>query len=117
VKLLIDIGAQYRGDNNGDLTTAWSVKKERGWKSRDTLSRAQKELEAGGWISRTRQGGRNMPTLWALSFCAIDECKGKLDVASTTVPSNAWRKSDSLTRNPTRVDTDSVSVAVTLHGG
>ncbi|MEX2326317.1 MAG: hypothetical protein WD558_01175, partial [Pseudomonadales bacterium] len=34
VKLLVDLAFQYRGKNNGDLTTAWHVLKHRGWKSR-----------------------------------------------------------------------------------
>lgn len=91
VKLLVEISGQYRGTNNGDMTTAWNVMKERGWKSRDTLGRAQRELERGGWIIRARQGGRNRPTLWALSFRAIDECNGKLDIGSTRTPPNDWR--------------------------
>ena len=28
--LLIDLGAQYKGDNNGDLCCAWKVMKPRG---------------------------------------------------------------------------------------
>ena len=36
-KLLLELAGQYRGDNNGDLTVAWSVVNKRGWKSRTTL--------------------------------------------------------------------------------
>jgi hypothetical protein len=57
VKLLFDLYAQFRGNNNGDLSAAWSLMKQRGWHSKGTLSRAVKELLAGGWIIVTRQGG------------------------------------------------------------
>ena len=33
VKLLIDLGAQYKGNNNGDLCAAWSLMTARGWNS------------------------------------------------------------------------------------
>ena len=94
VKLLIDLVAQYRGNNNGDLTIAWKVMNKRGWRSRDTLEKARKELLAGNWIEITRQGGRHCPTLYALTFYAIDECGGKLDVRSTTSPKSTWRQNE-----------------------
>ncbi|WP_066271015.1 hypothetical protein [Hydrogenophaga palleronii] len=60
-KLLFDLIGQYRGDNNGDLTVAWSQVSERGWRSRTTLYRAKKELIDAGFIHVTRKG--RMP--WA----------------------------------------------------
>ena len=42
--LLIDLGAQYRGDNNGDLGCAWKLMKPRGWRSEATLHKAKQEL-------------------------------------------------------------------------
>jgi len=91
VKLLIDLCSQYRGKNNGDLCLAWKIMERRGWRSRDTLLRAQYELEEKGWIERTRQGGRNKANLFALSWLGIDECKGKLDVRASVSPSNKWK--------------------------
>jgi hypothetical protein len=43
VKLLIDVAAQYRGDNNGDLCIAWKLMKPRGWRSEvpDLLAQGQ----------------------------------------------------------------------------
>ena len=35
VKLMIDIYAQFRGNNNGDLAAAWTLMEPRGWKSRE----------------------------------------------------------------------------------
>jgi len=96
VKLLVDIGAQYNGRNNGDLCCAWKIMIERGWKSKDTLYKAQSELERSGFIVRTRQGGRNLPNLFAVTWLAIDDCRTKegaqkLDVKPTQVPSNSWK--------------------------
>ena len=90
-KLLIDIAAQYRGSNNGDLCAPFSLMKKRGWNSNDQLDKAKKELNKQDVIQLTRQGGRNKCNLYALTWFPIDECKGKLDIASTiTAPVN-WR--------------------------
>lgn len=92
-KLLIDLGVQYNGKNNGDLSAAFSVfKRDRGWRSSGTLSRAIKELIKYGLISKTRQGGKNQCSLYALSFRNIDSCNGKLDVESTCSPRNEWKE-------------------------
>ncbi|WP_228729333.1 hypothetical protein [Xanthomonas euvesicatoria] len=51
--LLLDLGAQFNGYNNGDQSAAWSVMHKRGWKSKDTLRKALLELlDAGCWIDR-----------------------------------------------------------------
>ena len=100
VKLLTDLLAQYKGDNNGDLCAAWTVMRPRGWKSKDTLSKALKELRAGGWLEVTRQGGRHMATLYAVTFYAIDDCKGKLDVRATSSPRGTWKKNEPLPAMP-----------------
>lgn len=91
VKLLIDIYAQYRGNNNGDLCAAHTLMKKRGWKSKDQLQKAKDELLKVGWLMVTRQGGRNKPTLYAVTFLAIDECKGKLDVKPTATAPGNWK--------------------------
>lgn len=104
VKLMFDLYAQFRGNNNGDLCAAWSVMERRGWRSPSTLHRAVRELLEQGWIVTARKGGRNKASLFALTFLPIDECKGKLDIAPTTAPSNAWRD-DSCTSNVYQVST------------
>lgn len=90
--LLFDMGAQYRGNNNGDLAAPWSWMKARGWKSKDTLRRALDELLAAGMVQLTRQGGLHCPSLYAVTWLAIDECGGKLDVKPNPVPSGLWRQ-------------------------
>jgi len=67
---------------------------KRGWHSKGTLDRALKELKAKGWIIVSRMGGRNMCSLYALTFQAIDECKGKLDIYPSNVASGDWKKLD-----------------------
>ncbi len=91
VRLLINIYGQYRGSNNGDLNMAYTVMKRLGWKSKDQLYKAKNELMEIGWIVQTRQGGRNFCSLYAVTFQAIDECKGKLDVKPCRVALGYWK--------------------------
>ena len=97
--LLWEICYQYNGYNNGDLCAVFSVMQKRGFRSKGTLDRAIKELLEKGWISITRVGGRHRCTLYALTFQAIDECRGKLDVPATNVASRDWNKIDIATPN------------------
>ena len=92
-KLVIDIAAQYRGNNNGDLCAPLSVMRRRGWTSSDQLHKAKRELIEKEVIILTRQGGLNKANLYALSWFQIDECNGKLDVAATPLPPVAWKNS------------------------
>ena len=88
VKLLMDMAAQYSGFNNGDLTIAWTVMEKRGWKSRETLNAARKQLLETGIIEMTRMGDRRRPHLYAFTFFAVDDCGGK--VTATDKPSSLW---------------------------
>jgi hypothetical protein len=88
--------AQYRGTNNGDLdVTATNAKRNGCPISPAMLLRGAVELETAGFIIKTRQGGRHRASLYALSWFAIDECGGKLDIPATTVAPNLWRKKSS----------------------
>lgn len=89
--LILDMGAQYNGHNNGDLSAAWSDMKKLGWKSKDTLHNARAELVDLNMTELTRQGGLHGPSLYAYTWFQIDECSGKLDVPSTKVPSGKWK--------------------------
>jgi hypothetical protein len=91
-RLLFEFARQYNGHNNGDLCAAWKLMHVRGWRSRDTLDRAKRELLDHGLILLTRQGGRRKANLYALTWRAIDECKGKLDIGPTRVPPGDWQK-------------------------
>lgn len=91
VKLLLDLAASYRGNNNGDLSCAWGIMQNRGWVSKETLARALAGIVAKGFVSLTRQGGRGTCSLYALTWGGIDDCAGKHDVRPWAVPSNTWR--------------------------
>src|ERR1700740_1225008 len=67
IKLLVDLFAQFHGFNNGDLCLAWKLMEERGWKSRDTLNKARKELLEAEIIVVTRRGDRRRPHLYAMT--------------------------------------------------
>lgn len=92
-KLLIDLFEQYNGNNNGDLTPAWSVMNKKGWKSKETLNKARKELISQGFIELTRQGTLrpHSCSLYAVTWIGIDECEGKLEVKPTATGSGSWR--------------------------
>ena len=89
--LLFDLLSQYNGKNNGDFSLAPKIMQAKGWRSQGTVHQAKKELLKTGWIICTRQGGRNMPSLFAVTFQSIDECKGKLDVKETATALGYWK--------------------------
>ena len=91
VKLFIHLYGQYNGRNNGDFSAPWSTVQSKGFKSKGTLSRSLNELKENGIITVTRQGGKNLCSLYAVTFAAIDDCKGKLDVPSTNVSPGNWK--------------------------
>jgi hypothetical protein len=84
--LLLDIARQYNGSNNGDLSATLTTLNQRGWTSNSKLRRALAILLDSELIILTRQGGRHQCHLYALSWESIDDCKGKLDIGSTTTP-------------------------------
>lgn len=93
--LLFDLVAQYRGDNNGDLCAAFSMMKLRGWKSTHTLLSAKNELIEAGLIVETRKGSRpSKASLYAVTWYALDECGGKLEVTARGFPRGAYRLKD-----------------------
>lgn len=90
-RLLDNLLAQYNGANNGDLCAARKVMKLYGWNSSGTVDGAITQLIAMGFVERTRVGGRNQCSLYAITWLPIDECGGKLDVKETKVPSSLWK--------------------------
>jgi hypothetical protein len=93
LKLLICIGSQYNGYNNGDLAATRKVLKKLGWfsTSNQLLTKCLKELQDKNLIILTKQGGLHMgPNLFALMWQPIDECSGKLDVEPTSTPPRSF---------------------------
>lgn len=91
VKLLMDFACQYNGHNNGDLTNAFSILKQRGWRSKTTVQKATQELLDAGMIVQTREGMFINPggrcALYGLTWKAIDDCTGKnITMKPTTTP-------------------------------
>jgi len=108
--LLIEIAYQYNGKNNGDMTVALKILRDRGWKRNATISEAVKELMEANLIIRTREGQFQNPfsrcALYAITWQRIDECLGKdLGVNPTSTPprkfslDNAQQKSHYPKRN------------------
>jgi len=89
--LLDNLIAQFDGKNNGDLAAAPKIMKLYGWSSQGSVYGALVELLGLGFIEQTRQGGKNQCSLYAVTWLAIDECDGKLDVKPTRVASNLWK--------------------------
>ncbi len=89
--LMMDLGSQYNGKNNGDLAAPWPEMKKWGWRSNSTLNKAKNELMDAGFIVCTRHGRQNVPSLYAFTWIAIDECDGKLDMSATNAPLGSWR--------------------------
>jgi hypothetical protein len=89
--LLDNLIAQYDGKNNGDLSAAPKIMKLYGWSSQGSVYNALVELLGLGFIEQTRQGGKNQCSLYAVTWLAIDECNGKLDVNPTKVAVNLWK--------------------------
>ena len=87
--LLIDLTLQYNGSNNGDLTVALAILRNRGWKRQATIGEAVKELLDANLIIRTREGQFRNPhsrcALYAITWQPINDCNGKdLSVNPTT---------------------------------
>ena len=89
VKLLLDIGEQYTGHNNGHLTACHTLLKKRGW-SKSSLHRALNNLIHAGFLVVTRQGRkvRGYATLLAITWLSIDEPKPGKPYDEGIEPSN-----------------------------
>jgi hypothetical protein len=95
--LLFDLLSQYNGNNNGDLCAAFSMMKPRGWKSTHTLIEAKRALVEAGLIVETRKGARpNKASLYAVTWHALDDCGGKLDISEQNFPRGAYKLKDPL---------------------
>ena len=91
VRLLNALVYQYRGKNNGDLTAAFGYMQHFGFRSKETLHRAIKQLLEAGLVQKTRTGLFLNPggqcALYALTWLPINQCAGKrLEVGPTSTP-------------------------------
>jgi hypothetical protein len=94
--LLLDLATQLRAKhgniiNNGDLTTAFKILSQRGWKSEKTIRKAANELEAAKLITKTRQGHLpNLCNLYAVTWLPLNE-DDKLDITARGHQLNAYK--------------------------
>lgn len=75
--LLNELAFQYNGANNGDLTLAWGVLKNRGYKAESTIIRGKKNLIERKIITEVRKGiaknGVRLCSLYALNWLRVVE--------------------------------------------
>ncbi len=90
--LLADLIRHFNGKNNGDLCAAVTTLRPYGWTRGETISHLLRELRHYGLIKLTRQGGLNTPSLYALTWEPINECKGKLDCKPTITAPGDWKE-------------------------
>lgn len=86
-KVLMILLRQYNGFNNGDLSATFEQAQEWGIGGKGRWQRALKELQERDLIRLTRPGmfgyaGKHC-ALYAVTWHAVDECGGKLEVEST----------------------------------
>lgn len=91
LKVLIVLGHQYNGYNNGDLSASHNTLKEWGGMAESTLSKSLKILQDKNLIVKTRTNYKGKAgarcALYALTWNAINDCKDKnLELEPTTKP-------------------------------
>src|SRR5437879_13087322 len=72
IRLLLLMATKYRRDNNGLLICTRDFVKPLGWTYTRTLRRHLDELLASGLVCRTRIGGKNRPSLYAIAWLDCD---------------------------------------------
>lgn len=115
-KTLLMLGAQYKGNNNGDLQATHGLAKQWGIGSQQTLCNALQGLISKNLIIRTREGvflnpGRKC-ALYGLTWLPIDPCSGKLDIAPTQSAPRAFsiKKTESPLQKLEPFDTETVAI-------
>ncbi|XGA78585.1 hypothetical protein OR573_08580 [Halomonas sp. CH40] len=91
LKVLMVLGSQYNGRNNGDLSATHSMMDDWGGMAKATLAKSLRELQDKNLIVKTRENrhGREGArcALFGLTWQTIDDCPGKdLDAPPSIVP-------------------------------
>ena len=107
VKLLLEIARHYNGKNNGDLAMPWSWLRERGWRSKSTISKAKRELIDTGFVVVTHRRGRlsRKPTTYAITWEAIDDADDSVEAKASPVALNTWMQKKPSVRLVDRIGT------------
>ena len=92
LKMLVDLARQFNGRNNGMFSMSNPDFNIRGrWRSNSKRERAIHELLEGGWIIKTKLGGRGIGCdRYAITWWPVDEARHDHQVE--TVASNLWMK-------------------------
>lgn len=90
-KVLMVLGSQYNGKNNGDLAATKTLLKPWGGMADGTLCKALKQLRERNLVICTRNSYRRRDgqkcALYALTWLPVDPCPGKeLEVKDSNVP-------------------------------
>lgn len=92
VKLLVQMGGLYNGRNNGDLSATFSDLQLKGWRSKETLNNALKELMDKGFIFKTRQGCfPKTCSLYALTWKSLDDSEKHDPGIKQSFKLGAWK--------------------------
>lgn len=95
--LLLEFARQYVRDNNGRLLASLAYLSTRGWKSRDVITRAKRELIEAGFIHETVKGARpNRASWYAVTWYALDRLPGYDVGAAESFERGSYRKNASL---------------------
>lgn len=93
--LLVDVGRQFSGENNGQLLICDKVLKPRGWKSSATIHKAKQELLDAGFMQETRKGQKPNKASWfAVTWQALDWLP-EMDIGRAGFIRGAYLKTDS----------------------
>ncbi|MDL4861977.1 helix-turn-helix domain-containing protein [Halomonas elongata] len=100
MKVLMALGNQYNGKNNGNLSATETTMQQWGGMSHTTLAKALKELQERNLIIKTRTNYKGRYgarcALYALTWFRIDPCPGKdLEVKDTDDAPRKLRKAGS----------------------
>jgi hypothetical protein len=75
--LLMEFARQFVRNNNGRLLASFAHLGPRGWKSKDVITRAKRELMDAGFIFETAKGQRpNKASWYAITWYALDKLDG-----------------------------------------
>ena len=95
--LLLEFARQYVRDNNGRLLASLAHLSARGWKSRDVITRAKRELIEAGFVHETVKGARpNRASWYAITWYALDKLPGYDMGAAESFVRGSYRKNASL---------------------
>ena len=95
--LLLEFARQYVRDNNGRLLASLAHLSARGWKSRDVITRAKRELIEVGFIHETVKGVRpNRASWYAVTWYTLDKLPGYDVGAAESFERGSYRKNASL---------------------